>query len=144
MSELSYNKLKTVNKKTYLGIIDMLPIIIGMILLVSIITVVIPSSYYRLLFDGNTIFDSIKGATLGGILTGNPVTGYILGNGFLEANISLITVTSFIVSWVTVGVVQLPAESLVLGKLFAFYRNITAFVMSIIVSFLTVLILNLI
>ncbi|MFK5957321.1 MAG: hypothetical protein QM495_00460 [Lutibacter sp.] len=144
MSKLNYSKLKTVNKKTYLGLSDMLPIIIGMILLVSIITIMIPASYYNVLFDGNIIFDSIKGAVLGSILTGNPVTGYILGNGFLEANISLIAITSFIVSWVTVGLVQLPAESLVLGKVFAFYRNITAFMMSIVVSFLTVLILNLI
>ncbi len=82
MSKLNYSKLKTVNKKTYLGLSDMLPIIIGMILLVSIITVMIPASYYNVIFDGNIIFDSIKGAVLGSILTGNPVTGYILGNGF--------------------------------------------------------------
>lgn len=121
----------------------MLPIIIGVLLLVSIINIIIPQSIYTTIFTGNSWLDALKGASLGSILTGNPVTGYILGDGFIKAGVGLIAVTAFIVSWVTVGLVQLPAEALVLGKKFAFYRNLSAFMMSILVAILTTSVLSL-
>jgi len=45
------------------------------------------------------------------------------------------------VAWVTVGVIQLPVESATLGKKFALSRNITAFVLSVMVAVITILIL---
>jgi len=60
----------------------------------------------------------------------------------LSQGVGLIAVTAFIVSWVTVGIIQLPAESAILGKRFALLRNLTAFVFSIIVAIITVLILG--
>lgn len=60
----------------------------------------------------------------------------------LNQGVGLIAVTAFIVSWVTVGIIQLPAESVILGKKFAILRNISAFILSIIVAILTVLILG--
>lgn len=142
MDENNNTKFKNANQKTAKGILGMLPIILGVILLVSIINVVIPSTVYQTIFTGNIFFDAFKGATLGSILTGNPVTGYILADGFAKAGVNLIAITAFLVSWVTVGLVQLPAESLALGKKFAFYRNLTAFLMSIVVAIITTLILN--
>ena len=142
MNQKNYTRSKSANKKTANGIFGMLPIILGVILLVSIITVIIPQSVYEKLFTGNLFFDAFKGATLGSLLTGNPVTGYILGDGFMKAGVNMIAVTAFLVSWVSVGLVQLPAESLALGKKFAIYRNTTAFFMSIVVAIITTLILN--
>jgi len=135
-------KLKEANQKTAKGILGMLPIILGVILLVSIINIVIPQSIYTAFFTGNSWLDAIKGATLGSVLTGNPVTGYILGDGFIKAGVGLVAVTAFMVSWVTVGLVQLPAEILALGKQFAIYRNLSAFIMSILVAVITASILN--
>jgi len=137
-----YNRFKKANQKTAKGILGMLPIIFGVILLVSIITIMIPKSVYNSFFTGNLILDAIKGAVLGSVLTGNPVTGYILGKGFIDAGINMVAVTAFLVSWVTVGIVQLPAESLALGKKFAFYRNSIAFIMAILVAVITNLVLN--
>ena len=142
MNRIDSNKLQTAHKKTIKGIINILPIIFGVLLLVSIVSVMFPKSYYLRLFTGNLILDALKGSVLGSILTGNPVTGYILGSGFLTNGVSLVAVTSFIVAWTTVGIVQLPAESLILGKSFAIYRNLSAFVMAIIVAILSVLLLN--
>ena len=144
MSKINYIKLQSANQKTFKGISKMLPIIFGMLLLVSIIDILVPKTFYQTLFTGNPFFDAVKGAVLGSLFTGNPVTGYILGSSFLKANIGLIAVTTFIVSWVTVGLIQIPAEILALGKKFAFYRNLTAFLMAIIVAFVTVFIVNLI
>jgi len=53
-------------------------------------------------------------------------------------------ITAFIISWVTVGIVQLPAESLMLGKKFAFTRNIVSFITAIIIAILTVFTIRLI
>ncbi len=144
MFEIDYIKLKSANQKTFKGISKMLPIILGMLLLVSIIDVLVSKNFYQTLFTGNPFFDALKGAVLGSVFTGNPVTGYILGSSFLKSNIGLIAVTTFIVSWVTVGLIQIPAEILALGKKFAFYRNLTAFLTAIIVGFVTVFIVNLI
>ena len=144
MHKINSLKLKKANSQTFKGISKMLPLIFGMLLLVSIIDVLVPKTFYQNIFTGNSIFDAIKGAILGSTFTGNPVTGYILGSTFLKANISLINVTTFIVSWVTVGLVQIPAEILALGKRFAIYRNSIAFFMAIIVAIVTVFIVNII
>jgi len=61
----------------------------------------------------------------------------------LERGVSLIAVTAFIVAWVTVGVVQFPAEVAILGKRFAIARNAVAFISAIIVALITSLILML-
>jgi hypothetical protein len=55
----------------------------------------------------------------------------------------MVAMTAFIVSWVTVGLVQLPAESLMLGRKFAFTRNIVSFITAIIIAILTVFTLEL-
>ncbi len=142
VNQSKYNRLEKANQKTAKGILGMLPIIFGVILLVSIINVMIPKSVYTTFFTGSLLLDAIKGAGLGSLLTGNPVTGYILGKGFVDAGINMVAVSAFLVSWVTVGLVQLPAESLALGKKFALYRNSIAFVMAILVAVITNLVLN--
>ncbi len=139
---LNISKLKESNKKALRGLWDVFPIIFGVLLLVSMLTIVIPKSFYGILFNGNLFRDSITGAMLGSVLTGNPVTGYIIGKGFLVNGVSLIAVVSFITAWTTVGLFQLPAESLVLGKRFAVVRNISAFIISIVVAVTTVMIIN--
>ena len=120
------------------------PILLGVILLVSLISTIVPVSAFASIFRNNLIIDPLIGGTLGSILAGNPVTSYILGGEFLLQGISLIAVTAFLVSWVTVGLVQLPAESMLLGKRFAITRNITAFILSIIVAIITVSVVSLI
>jgi len=117
------------------------PLILGTIILVSIFNVVIPKSFYSLIFQGNYL-DPFIGAGAGSILAGNPVTSYILGGEFLNNGISLIAVTAFILAWVTVGIVQLPAESFLLGKKFAIIRNIISFILAIIAAIVIGLIIS--
>ena len=79
---------------------------------------------------------------MGSILAGNPITSYIIGGELLAQGISMTAVTAFLVAWVTVGMVQLPAESILLGKRFAVTRNIAAFVFSVIVAILTTVVVG--
>lgn len=126
------------------SLVKVLPLILGTILLISLLTTVIPESFYTRFFNKNLIFDSFIGSIIGSISAGTPIISYILGGEMLKQGISLIAVTAFLVAWVTVGFIQLPVESITLGKKFAIWRNLSAFILSIIVAFTTVLILNLV
>ena len=135
-------KLKESVSKAGKALWNTFPVLLGAILLISLVNAIIPKSSFALLFKGHLIIDSLIGNILGSILAGNPITSYIIGGELLNQGISLVAVTAFIVSWVTVGLVQLPAESILLGKKFAITRNTTAFIFSIVVAILTVVVMN--
>jgi len=130
--------IKTINsfKQTF-------PILIGVLLFVALIITAIPKSFYTKIFTGNTITDPLIGAIFGSIVAGNPLTSYVIGGELLKQGISLIAITAFILAWVTVGVVQFPAEILMLGKRFALVRNLVSFIMAIIIAALVVFTLGL-
>jgi len=136
-------KLKSAVIKSARSIFNSLPILVGVILLIGLASTLMPKSYYAALFSKNILLDSIIGSGLGSVLAGNPITSYVLGGELLEQGISLVAVTSFLVAWVTVGLVQLPAEALLLGRKFAILRNILSFLLSIIVAIVTVFIVGL-
>lgn len=135
-------KLKQAIVKAGKSLWKAFPLIFGTILLVSLIITLVPKSFYIQVFRGNVIFDSIIGSLIGSISAGTPITSYIIGGELLEQGINLIAITAFLVAWVTVGMIQLPAESFILGKKFAFLRNFTSFILAIIVAIITVLIFN--
>ena len=115
----------------------MTPILLGVLLFISLALNLVPLESYAGLFTGNLVSDSLAGALFGSIAVGNPITSYIIGGELLKQGISLIAITAFIVAWVTVGVVQLPAESMFLGKEYALARNLLAFISSILVAIST-------
>ena len=84
------------------------------------------------------------GSMIGSISTGNPITSYIIGGELLKEGVSLFAVTAFIAAWVTVGVIQLPAEAAILGKRFALTRNALSFIFAILVALATVVTLRVI
>jgi len=129
-------------QKAIKGLWMAFPMILGTVLLVSLISVVVPKSFYVSFFSKNSFLNSFIGSLIGSISAGNPITSYIFGGEMLSQGIGLVAVTAFIASWVTVGLIQLPAESTILGKKFAILRNVTSFIFSIIVAIITVLILG--
>jgi len=136
--------MKNSTIKAAKSIINSLPLIIGTVLLVSLVSTLIPKDFILSVFKNNYILDPIIGSIFGSIFAGNPVVSYIFAGELLKQGISLIAVTAFIVSWVTVGIVQIPAESAILGKKFTLLRNLSAFIFSIIIAIITILILNII
>jgi len=139
---LMVNEMSDAIVKAVRGLWKSFPMILGTILLVSLISVLVPSSFYVSVFSKNVFLDSLIGSLIGSISAGSPITSYIFGGEMLSQGVGLIAVTAFLVSWVTVGVIQLPAESAILGKRFALLRNFTAFVLAIVVAIITVLILG--
>ena len=142
MKTKTIERIKEANKKSLKGLWEMIPILTGVLLLISMFKILVPNEAYIHLFSGNYFTDPFIGALLGSILAGNPVTSYILGKGFLDKGISLIAVTAFITAWTTVGLLIYPVESSVLGKKFAISRNVSAFFISILVAIVTVIIIR--
>ncbi len=132
----------TALKQTWNSFRQSIPVILSVLLLISLIFVLIPPATLTRLFTGNRLLDPLIGAVAGSISSGNALTSYIIGGELQQQGVSLLAVTAFIVSWVTVGMVQFPAEALTLGKKFAAIRNLIAFLSSILVAILTVLFLN--
>jgi len=88
--------------------------------------------------------DTFWGACFGSILAGNPINSYVIAGELLKYGISLFAITALIVTWVTVGLVQLPAEIAALGKKFALVRNALCFILAIPIAILTVVMVNLV
>jgi hypothetical protein len=84
------------------------------------------------------------GASVGSVAAGHPLASYLLGGELLQNGVSLIAVTALVVSWVSVGIVQLPAEILMLGARFAVYRNLISFFSAVAIAFLSVYTLRLV
>lgn len=126
------------------GLWNASPLIIGTILLVSLISTLIPKVWYSKIFTGNSFIDSFLGSLAGSVSAGSPIISYIIAGELSKQGVGLVAITAFIVAWVTVGVVQLPAESAILGKKFAITRNLLSFLFSIIIAIVLVSILNII
>jgi predicted Fe-Mo cluster-binding NifX family protein len=123
--------------------VNLLPILIGVVLLIGLFNAFVSEEWLTSVFSGNVALDTLWGACFGSIFAGNPINSYVIGGELLKYGVSLFAVTAFIVTWVTVGLVQLPAEIAAFGKRFAFLRNGLSFILAIPIAILTVLIVNL-
>ena len=115
----------------FLGIF---PILLGVILLVGLFQAFLPRQGLLAVFSGNRFFDTLWGACAGSVLAGNPLNSYVIGETLLGLGVGLIGVTALMMSWVTVGLVQLPAEIAALGARFAIGRSVAAFVMTLLAA----------
>ncbi|MBW2093358.1 MAG: NifB/NifX family molybdenum-iron cluster-binding protein [Deltaproteobacteria bacterium] len=121
----------------------MLPILISIVLLMGLFKAFISKELLLSIFSGNKIVDTIWGACFGSILPGNPINSYIIGGEMLDNGVNLFAVTAFMMTWVSVGLIQLPAEMVALEPRFSILRNSLSFVVSIGAAIVTGLILNL-
>jgi len=117
---------------------SLLPVLIGVILLVGLFNALISKEMLSFLFSGNAMRDIFAGSFFGSLMAGNPITSYVIGGELLASGVSLFGVTAFLMAWVSVGLVQLPAEMAALGRKFALVRNALFFILSMIISILTV------
>jgi hypothetical protein len=122
----------------------MLPILVGVVLLLGLFHSLVPGEILASLFSSNTILNTLWGACFGSILAGNPVNSYVIGGELLDRGVSLLAVTALLITWVTVGLVQLPAEMAALGRRFALVRNAICFLLSLPIALITVAIINLV
>ncbi len=127
----------TVVKKTSLSFAAMLPMIFGVIGLVGIFQATVTPEMLTNLFTGDPLRDTVTGTIAGGVAVGNPVISYILGGELLHHGVSFYAVTAFMLAWVTLGIIQLPAEVSFFGMKFTVARNLLALAFTIIIAILT-------
>lgn len=125
-------------KQSIASFLYLVPMLFGIMLFIGLIKVFITSGMIKSFFTGYGLPDALIGSVFGSISAGNPITSYIISGELLKSGVSLFAVTAFILAWVTVGIVQFPAESEILGKKFAIQRNILSFLLSIAVAAATV------
>jgi uncharacterized membrane protein YraQ (UPF0718 family) len=127
-------KLTEATRKLLTSINSSIPILLGVLLLIGLIQGLMPDNFFAGVFTGNLLVDPLIGAVVGSITCGNPITSYVIGGELLDQGISLIAIIAFIVSWVTVGIIQVPVEGVMLGKRFAIVRNAVSFVLSVCIA----------
>ncbi|MEA3456397.1 MAG: permease [Campylobacterota bacterium] len=125
-------------KRSVLSFASMMPMILSIVGLMGLFQALVSKELLASLFTGDPVKDTLIGTVAGGIAVGQALVSYILGGELLEQGISIYAVTAFILAWVTLGIVQLPLEAEVLGLRFTIYRNILAFISTILVSIGTV------
>ena len=131
-------------KKTARTFVNLLPIIIGMLLLTALAVTLFPDHIPICLSGRSDMLDALIGASVGSVAIGHPLASYLLGGEMLKSGMSLVAVTALIVSWITVGIVQLPAEVLMLGVRFAIFRNVICFFSAVAIALLSVYTLRLV
>ncbi len=132
------NKIYNSLRQTGYFVGKIIPLVMGMFLLMSMFRVVVPEEFYGCFFTGNNLVDALIGASVGSASAGHPVTSYIVGGEFIKQGVGLVAIIAFLLSWVTVGIIQLPVEGEFLGWRFALIRNGVNFVLSVIGAWLIV------
>ena len=125
--------MKTAARKTWESMLVALPIIVGVLLLLSLLQPLF-ERYYARIFTGNWFLDPLIGTVAGSFSFGIPVVSYVTAGELTRQGVPLVAVIAFIFSWTTVGVPMLPLESENLGRRFAIVRNGLNFVFSIVIA----------
>ena len=113
------------------------PMLLAVIGLVGIFKTYVTPEMIRTLFNGEIIHDMIVGTAVGAVSVGQPFVSYIIGGELLKEGASFYGVTAFILSFVTLGVVQLPMEFGIFGVRFTLWRNFLSLVFAFVVAFVT-------
>jgi len=130
-------------QKALLGFITMLPMLFGVIGLVGLMQTYITPDMIKSLFGYGDISDTLLATFAGAISVGQGIIAYVIAGELQEQGVSLFALSAFVLSWVTLGVAQLPAEASMFGLRFTLLRNLLALLGTICVAYLSVVILGL-
>lgn len=129
------SRIAKAGKRTAITFARTIPIVLGVLALASLVTAAIPPQSISRMLPMESVLGPVFGAMVGSVAAGHPVTSYVLAGELMSAGASLATITALVVSWVTVGIVHLPAEAAILGTRFALWRNAISFVLAIAMAY---------
>jgi len=135
---MDYSAFMQTFLKSVKGFAFNLPMLFSVILLTGLFEVFITPEILSSLFTGHAFFDTLIGTISGGVSVGQPFVSYLIGGELLDNGMSYYAVTAFVLSWVTLGIVQLPYEYTLFGGRFTLTRNLLAFIFVLLISFATV------
>lgn len=124
--------------KALRGFVSILPMVIAVVGLVAIFRTYVSPEMLSALFGHGRAADIAIGTLAGAVSSGNGALSYVIGEGLLDHGVSVYAVSAFMLAWVTLGFVQLPAEASVFGLRFTVWRNLLTLVSTVAVSYLAV------
>jgi len=122
-----------------MSFISILPMIIAVTGLIGLFQVYVTTDMLSTLFGYSTVSDIIVGTFAGAVSSGNAAISYVIAEGLQSQGVSVYALSTFVLAWVTLGFVQLPAEASVFGLKFTSYRNILTLLSTIFISYLAVI-----
>jgi len=119
-------KIKQKILQTFSSIKELLPILIWVLLLVSLIN---NSDFINNLLKSldNNFISILIANIIASISAWNAINSYIIADWIWEFGNNIKIITTFLIAWVTVWIIQIPAEIYFFGKKFTIIRNILSF-----------------
>jgi len=114
--------------------LSILPMLLATVALVGLLQTYVTTEMLHSLFRGDILADTLIGTLSGGISVGPPIISYIIGGELIDEGISTYAISAFILSWVSLGVIQLPFEASVLGLRFTVVRNLLALIFAFVIA----------
>ena len=131
--------MKKAFKKALISFISITPMLIAVMGLVGIMQIYLTPDILSTFFGHGSLVDTLVGTLAGAISMGQGMISYVVAEGLMEEGVSNYALSAFILAWVTLGLVQLPAEASVFGLKFTFNRNVLTLISTIIIAYATVL-----
>lgn len=137
---LSYKKDKNKTKKAFIkgvkSLESILPQFLGIIISVGIIFALLnPETITKILGSSSGFFGVILSAFLGSVVMMPTFVAFSTGNMLLNNGAGMAQVAALVSTLTLIGLMTMPLESKYIGKRGTIYRNIIAFIFSIIVGF---------
>lgn len=137
---LSYKKDKVKTKQALLkgwkSLENMLPQFLGIIIFVGITLAVLkPETISSMLGSNSGIFGVFLSAVLGSIAMMPTFVAFSMGDMLLKNGAGTAQVAALISTLTLIGVITIPMEAKYIGKRGTLYRNVIAFIFSLIVAF---------
>jgi uncharacterized membrane protein YraQ (UPF0718 family) len=136
-------RVKEALERTAKSLWMIMPMLISVIGLIGLFETLVTPEMLRTLFNGSTLREIVVGVLSGGVSVGQPFLSYAIGGELLHDGVSLYAVTAFILSFVTLGVVQLPLEWALFGTRFTVLRNLLSLLFAFAIPIVTVYTLRL-
>lgn len=137
---ISYKKDKEKTKKALLkgwrSIENILPQFLGIILVVGLTLAILkPETISSIIGSNSGIFGVFLSAVLGSVAMMPTFVAFSTGEMLLKNGAGIAQVAALISTLTLIGIITIPLEAKYIGKKAAAYRNILAFIFSIIVAF---------
>ena len=137
---MSYKKDKGKTYKALLkgwkSIENILPQFLGIILVVGITLAALrPEVITNIIGDNSGILGVILAAVLGSVVMMPTFVAFSTGDMLLKNGAGIAQVAALISTLTLIGIITIPLEAKYIGKRATIYRNILAFIFSIIVAF---------
>jgi hypothetical protein len=135
------NNTQKILKQTFSWFKELIPMLMWILLLISILKELWLFNYLSS-YLSNNFLSIIIADIFGSISAWNTINSYIIADTFWDINENILIISVFLISWVTVWFIQIPAEIYFFGKKFTFIRNLISFIFAIIWAYIIYLLMN--